>query len=147
MTTKHGWNTFDNYLRVHEKVLRTYSGHIFTQDPQYTISQITENYYEMKISRLDIQTEKGTRLLVKIEKDILIKQGARRKQAKTSGYSYHAVDKSTDRNLIRYCSPHFDHNNFHHKHDYRKNPPLLIKIREEDVPHVSEFFDELIDNF
>ena len=28
MKEKHGWNTFENYLRVHESVLKKYSSQI-----------------------------------------------------------------------------------------------------------------------
>ena len=143
---KHGFNTWENYLRVHEKVLKQYS--VFFVNPLvvYELNMSTENYYTLILERVELKTNEGKNIFVKIEKDIDVQAGVTRKIARTYRYSYNSW-KKTDRNnanFIRYCSPHLDHNQFHHKHDFTVTPPTITKIRNDDWPHVSEFFDELI---
>jgi hypothetical protein len=70
-----------------------------------------------------------------------------KKRAKTFNYSYNAWDPKTNKNLIRYCSPHLDHNKFHHKHDYTVDPDETNKIGNDEWPHVSEFLEEVLTNF
>ena len=144
---KHGPNTWENYLKVHERVLRDFSGNITTSDPQYKVKYITDNYYILELNRLEVLTLKGTKIFIKIEKDIYIKEGVRKKVAKLYAYSYHSWFKETNKNILRYCSPHEDHNKFHHRHDYTHDPMRTIKINEDEWPHVSEFLEEIIKNF
>jgi len=144
---KHDWNTFENYIRVHEKVLRDYSNYFFTQNPTYKEERVTDNYYTLELDRLGLITNKGTRVYIKVEKDIHVKAGARKPIAKLYEYSYHAWDSVSKRNLLRYCSPHEDHNRFHHRHDYSENPMITTQVADDEWPHVSEFFDELINSF
>lgn len=66
---KHGWNTWDNYLNVHEKVLKKYQGNFATSNPRYKIEYITENFYTLEIPRLDIITNQGNNISVKIYND------------------------------------------------------------------------------
>ena len=146
MKKKHDWNTWENYLRVHESVLKTYQANFLTQFPKYSIDEITDQYYQLKIDKLELITSKGTVILVNIEKDVEVQPGAKKKIARTVGYSYQAWIKGGN-NLIRYCSPHETHNKFHHKHDYVNQPNKLIPIAHDQWPHVNEFFDELIHNF
>lgn len=149
MREKHGWNTWENYLQVHERVLRDYSKHFQTSNPQYSIDQITENYYTISLDKLIVTTLTGNQVWVKIEKDVEVKKGVTKKVAKTYSYSYHSwrsKGKGAE-NLIRYCSPHEVHNKFHHKHVYKNNQQVTTKIEDDDWPHVSEFLDEIIENY
>jgi hypothetical protein len=147
---KHGWNNWDNYLSVHEKVLKNYSSNFLNTPIYYKIEKITENYFELKLDKLEVRTKQGNIILVKIEKDVVVQPGAKKKIAKTYTYSYHCWVNGPGgviNNLIRYCSPHDEHNKFHHKHDFTVKPPLLLKIAADSWPHVSEFFDEIISTF
>ena len=127
MVKKHGANTWENYLRVHEKVLKRYSGYFVNPSVTYAIERITENYYTLTIDRLELKTNQGVTLFVKIEKDVDVQAGVTRKIARTYGYSYNSWKKWElgITNLIRYCSPHHDHNRFHHKHDFTVTPPTI----------------------
>jgi hypothetical protein len=147
--TKYGRNTWDNYLKVHESVLKKYVKHFVSQNVTYKIEKITENYYTMEIERLEIKTHAQNTVWVKIEKDIDVQAGATRKIAKTHAYSYHCWIKNGEKkkDLIRYCGPHLDHNKFHHKHDFTKNPPSVTRIGDDEWPHVSDFFDEVLKSF
>lgn len=146
MKKKHGWNTWENYLRVHESVLKKYQTHFITQSPKYSVIRFTDQYYQLRIDKLELVTTKGTSIYINIEKDVEVQAGGSKDVARTVGYSYQAWIKG-GKNLIRYCSPHESHNKFHHKHDYQKDPINPIPINSDNWPHVNEFLDELIDNF
>ena len=62
MKEKHGWNTFENYLRVHESVLKKYSSHIVSQNPKYVLVKFTDHYCQLTLEKLEIQTLKHTHL-------------------------------------------------------------------------------------
>lgn len=147
MKEKHGWNTFENYLRVHESVLKKYSSHIVSQNPKYVLVKFTDHYCQLTLEKLEIQTLKNTRIYINIQKDIEVQPGARRPIARTEGFSYQAWFKGNGGNIIRYCSPHDSHNQFHHKHNYTKIPPEVLKIEAGKWPHVSEFLGEIIMNY
>lgn len=142
---KHGWNTLGNYLAIHKRVLEQYQSG--SSSPKiYTERKLTESYLTLDVNDVRITTKKGNTVKVKIEKDAEVRVLGKRPTVKTTDYSYHAsyVD---GRNIIRYCSAHPTHNKFHHKHDYiNKNVNPSVRIQPEDVPHVSEFLDELINN-
>ena len=143
---KHDWNTWENYLRVHENVLKKYQANFPNHTPKYAVVRVTDQYYIMKIEKLELVTNKGTSVQVNIEKDVEVQPGVRKPVARTVGYSYQAWIK-VGNSLIRYCSPHESHNQFHHKHDLTQTPAALIRIGNDDWPHVNEFFDELINNY
>ena len=72
------------------------------------------------------------------------------KKLKLLFYSYQAKRPSPDgRILIRYDSPHDDHNQFHHKHIFNKNGVELdvVELGSDEWPHVSEFLKEVITKF
>jgi hypothetical protein len=75
MKKKHDWNTWENYLRVHESVLRKYQSHFITQNPKYSISELTDQYYQLKLDKLELKTLKGTVITINIEKDIEVQPG------------------------------------------------------------------------
>ena len=83
MAMKHGFNTWENYLRVHEKVLKQYS--VFFVNPLvvYELNMITENYYTLILERVELKTNEGKNIFVKIEKDIDVQAGVTRKIART----------------------------------------------------------------
>lgn len=114
----------------------------------YKVSMHTERYYELECDKVLMRTYKGTTIRVDIRKDVLIEDYRGRLRAKTFAYSYSANLPNPDgRNLIRYCSPHEDHNKFHHKHDYTTNPTTVSKIGSDEYPHVNEFLHEVLESF
>lgn len=149
MAQKHGPNTWENYLRVHENVLRQYSKYFVNLPITYAIEKITANYYSLLIERLEVKTSNGNIVFIKLEKDVDVQPGVTRKIARTYGYSYNCWKKvgGLKTRLIRYCSPHLDHNKFHHKHDFTVNPSTVTKIGNDEWPHVSDFLDEVISKF
>lgn len=146
LKNKHGWNTLGNYLSIHRRVLEQYQAG--NPNPKiYNERRLTDSYLSLDVFDVRITSKKGNVIKVKIEKDAEVNTTGKRPTVKTTDYSYHAYYHD-GRNIIRYCSPHPDHNKFHHKHDYingKVNPP--VRIAAENVPHVSEFFDELINNY
>jgi hypothetical protein len=145
---KHGWNSWDNYWDIHEKILRIYSKYM--QAPKtYKLEKHTAQFYELSCEGIMITTFKQTLVRVDIRKEVEIDDSSpNRLRARTIGYSYSVNLPNPDgRNLIRYCSPHIDHNKFHHKHDFTKKPPQTIRIGDDEYPHVGEFLNEVLANF
>ncbi len=73
-----------------------------------------------------------------------------RKCCETVDYSYVAYDSATGRQLIGYHSPHLNlvakskpHHKHHHKHLYLANK-VIYPLRDTEIPHVSDFLEEVI---
>lgn len=144
---KHDWNWWANYLSIHEQILRFYSPYMTTVKT-YSILRHTERYYELRCEQIPMKTYKGTNIRVDLRKDILIEEQRGRLRAKTFGYSFNANLPNPDgRNLIRYCSPHDEHNQFHHKHNFTIDPPTITKIGDDEFPHVGDFLAEVLETF
>ena len=149
---KHGWNSFENYLSVHEKTLSVYSNR-FIFFKQYTLNKITEQYYELVLDKTRIITNSGNEISIEIRKEIEGDGGFARPRAKTISYRYCASKPNPDgRCIIRYDSPHDDalepgaaqHHKFHHKHDFRDGSKGIVLYQNDDWPHVSDFLFEVV---
>jgi hypothetical protein len=117
---KHDWNSWTDYLSVHERVLNRYvDSDRYVSGPKfYAVEKSTDQAYSLSLSQLILRADSGLNVEFKIEKDVEIDIEYARPRARTFAYSYHAlIPKPNARNLIRYCSPH-DHRPFHHKHVY-----------------------------
>lgn len=144
---KHGWNSWDGYLAVHEQVLRFYSRYMETPKT-YVIETVTDQFYILRCENIVFITYSGTKIRVDIRKRVLIAERHGRSMARTFGYSYNANRPNPDgRTLIRYDSPHEDHNQFHHKHDFTLNPPRIIELGDDNYPHVGDFLKEALESF
>lgn len=147
MKKKHDWNTLEHYLNIHEKVLRFYSKYFHFQK-NYRIERITNEYLRLECNGIELVTYKASVVRVHIEKDVEIERVGRREMARTFDYRYHAHFPA-GRNLIRYCGPHKDHRPYHHKHVYEPNKtePEVLRIADDEYPHVGEFFNEVLEKF
>ena len=148
---KHDWNSWENYLTVHEKTLRQYLGmrsHYISGPTDYSVKKWTPESYELNLRGLILRTNAGKSIEIKIEKSVELDTEYARPRARTFSYSYHALyAKPNARNLIRYCSPH-GHRPIHHKHVYHLNGTYdVIEVPERTWPHVSEFLDEVLSVF
>ena len=145
---KHGWNSWDNYWHIHEKVLRVYSKYMLAAKT-YRVVRHTEFYYELLCTNALFNSYNQNVVRIDIRKDVEIDSSVKAKlQARTIGYTYSANRPNPDgKNLIRYCSPHDDHNQYHHKHDFTVNPAQVHKIADDAWPHVGEFLHEVLLTF
>lgn len=146
---KHGWNSLENYLAVHESTLDRYISKHYVRGPsKYTVVKLTDQNIQIRLKNLILRTHSASEIEFKIEKTVELDIDYARPRARTFDHSYHAFrPKPLSRNLIRYCSPH-DHRPFHHKHLYKDDGSVdVIKIPEGVWPHVSEFFDEVLNAF
>ena len=152
---KHGWNSLTDYISIHEKTIRFYQK--FMETPRVYSYQInTEFDHELTCTGIIFHTYSGTRVRVDIEKGLEIDpSNPRRLRARTFDYTYSANIPNGPR-LIRYCSPHQDweeegtasHHAHHHKHDFTKNPKGDVTLlRQDEWPHVGEFFEEILGRF
>ncbi len=146
---KHDWNSWENYLNVHEKTLNQYLRQHFVAGPTvYTVIKWTPEFYELSLRGLILRTFNGNSVEIKVEKDVELDTEYARPRARTFGYSYHALWPKPDaRNLIRYCSPH-EHRPQHHKHIYRADGSYqVLDVARDSWPHVNEFLDEVLKSF
>ncbi|MBL7666056.1 MAG: hypothetical protein JNM93_13050 [Bacteriovoracaceae bacterium] len=146
---KHGANHLSNYLDIHRKVLAVYQEG--QETPRfYEEKFITQEYLQLTVDNVKIQTKRGNWIKIKIHKDIEVERIGKKPVAKVHGYTYHAryADEKMGGNILRYCSEH-QHRPYHHKHIYKKDGKDFetIEIANDEFPHVNEFFDELIENY
>ena len=149
MSQKHDWNSWENYLAVHEKTLNNYIKKYYVSGPQvYFVNKLTDQNIELTIRNLILRSQNGNEIEFKIEKTVELDIGYKRPRARTFDYSYHALrPRPLGLNLIRYCSPH-DHRPFHHKHVYDDEGKLeTVEVPDGAWPHVSEFFDEVLGRY
>lgn len=139
---KHDWNNYNNYIIVHERVLRDYAGH-FINNPVYDLEQVTSQMLDMRVTILLHHKH----LKIEIEKTVEIQELGRLKVARTYAYSYNVSDSIG--NFFRYYSPHPSHRAYHHKHVYdeitrdeKHSSPFVVG--EDDYPHVNEVIDEAL---
>lgn len=134
MAGKHGWNDLENYLHVLERVL---SDHPFVIDHSLTIETSPEG------GRICGEVSCHEKVVLSVTKYYVVRAVRRRKQARTSDYSYHARTKR-GRDLLRYDSaPHYPHHpTSHHKHSFKSGRETVTHVGE-NWPHLSEVFDEL----
>jgi hypothetical protein len=145
---KHDWNSWTDYLAIHERVLNQYveSDRYISGPKSYTVEKSTDQAYSLSLYQLILKADSGAPIEIKIEKDVEIDIEYARPKARTFAYSYHAlIPKPNARNLIRYCSPH-DHRPHHHKHVYDLSGGFLaFPVPEGSWPHVNEFIDEVLE--
>lgn len=150
---KHGWNSFENYIGVHEKTLRFYEKYMESVRT-YSHSNDTEFDYKLRCEGIFFHTYHGTRIRVDLAKDLEIDPtNPKRRRARVERYTYSANLPGRGP-LIRYCSPHdrwelegsAPHHRFHHKHDFTSGQEVITKTGD-NWPHVGEFLEEVLKSF
>lgn len=149
---KHDWASLQTYLNAHERVLNTYARYM-DRPRQYDQTMVTPNYLLLECTGIQFTTYNGNRVRVDITKDVEIDDtNPKRPMVRTVGYSYNA-NRPGQGNLIRYDSPDPPaqlgpgsppHHFFHHKHDWTSGQEQIIRIGDDDWPHVDEFFHEVL---
>ncbi len=152
MKLKHDWNTLENYLSVHDRVLRQYSKHMVTVKT-YIHRKLTPFFLILRAENIVIRTTKGNSIRVDIRKNVEIDpSNKKRPRARTYDYTYSASIPGGSK-LFRYCSPHGDvksnlpdHHKFHHKHVYDGDRETIERIDDDKWPHVNEFLQEVLES-
>ena len=152
---KHDWASLQTYLNAHDRVLSHYAK--FMDFPrQYLHTRVTPNYLVLKCENMLLTTYNGNKVRVDISKDVEIDDSnPKRERALTFGYSYNANRPGVG-NLIRFDSPDPPaaitpstpyHHHFHHKHEWPNGVEQILKIADDEWPHVDEFLHEVLSNF
>jgi hypothetical protein len=138
---KHDWNNLQNYIFVHDKILRQYAS-CFSNQPQYNPYRSTP--YVLELSTVLRFHHKNLKLEIDKVAEVQV-FGKGRESARTYSYTYNVSDSIG--NFFRYCSPH-DHRPYHHKHTYDSITRVQIhppqKIGDDDYPHIDQVIDELL---
>jgi hypothetical protein len=160
--SKHDWNDYQNYIDVHDRVLRFFSCYmtpVKTYSSEWPFAD--KLYLILELNNVQFTTARGTVAGLVIEKHVIIRRAPYPKpQAKTWSYKYHAYDSTTGIGLLRYCSPDRDagnpgnhggtnHHAVHHRHDFSRYgcDPIagdVTPVDSEKVPHVGDFLNELL---
>jgi hypothetical protein len=137
----HGWNSLQNYLKVHERRLDDLRGHYVLDD---TLEKTFPAPDVMEI-RGRIGCKHG--LFVDVRKTLEIND---RDQVRTVTYRYHAgIEGSDDRAIFRYDNvhSHAGHEDEHHKHRFCPRtwqeivPPEWVGY--DGWPHLNQVIEEL----
>lgn len=109
---KHGPNRLSSFLDIHAAVMSRYIDEAFVLEDELVIDPLGDNVIE--ISGL-IRCAGG--VVITVYKYIDIVRQEPEVWVRTSAYSYNASLAGRG-NIFRYCSPHLDHNKFHHRHNF-----------------------------
>lgn len=150
---RHGWRSLQNYLDVHDQVIRSYHRHM-SPPKVYEQKWFTPQWLHLSCFPIFLTTYRGSQVRIDIRIDVEVDDNFARPQARTFDYTFSAnlPGKTT---LIRYCSPHPDpetgaapgHHNHHHRHDFTSGKEIITLLDEEARPFVGEFFEEVMNNF
>ena len=67
---KHDWNSWEDYLSVHETTLNKYINTRHVAGPrQYTINKLTDQNIQLSIEGLILKSDLGVEIQIKIEKN------------------------------------------------------------------------------
>jgi hypothetical protein len=145
---KHGWNSTQHYLDIHESILLDYTTKYADDIYSYDIKVFSDRIILTCEKILMIGTASGIAVRCDIVKSAELDYT--RTRARTLTYSYNA-NIPRGNVLFRYCSPDpgksldpKNHHTFHHKHDFSSGKEIITQSSQTDWYHVQEFFDEVL---
>ncbi len=142
MPDRHDWNSWDNYLRVHESFLNSRGHFIERNDLDYIFSEYVVLWKGVLYCRDTIE--------IHVTKSQSVRFRSGRPEVRTDSYSYHAQKRTDDGviKLMRYDNAHIHpgHPTIHHRHRYddEGNEIFPVECIGEDWPTLGDFIDEII---
>lgn len=137
---KHAPIRLTKYLEIHEKAIRDLQGRGFLLDADLEISAQGNDFLTMGGTLYCA----GNQIKVQILKQICL--SGDEPLAQTGQYAYTAVLSGIG-NIIRYDSPHMDHNRFHHAHKYDvlngDKEGTIDELSEDQRPTLAQMVDDL----
>lgn len=139
---RHGPNRLSNYVAVHDNVMQQFlrGGFVVSEDLAFTA---VEGALELEGR---VQCTAG--IHIDVRKRIAVLEGAGAGAlVRTVAYSYNAAVQGLG-NILRYDSPHPDHNREHHVHRYDvlngdRAGTVDFIYDEDDVPTLGEVLTEV----
>jgi hypothetical protein len=141
MSSKHGANSWDDYLNVHRSRLADFAGH-FVVDDQLTYARTLTQVYWQGV----LVCTGGIEIHVHKRQSIEMRGG--RPWVQTTDYSYQVVRRDGERSIsmFRYDnSAHHDHPDPHHRHRYDANGLEMLPPQHTGVkgwPTLGEVIEE-----
>lgn len=138
---KHGPNRLDNYTQIHDTCMQRFlrDGFIIAEALRF---ENLGNGYIAIVGTIDCMGG----VVLEVDKLLAIQEGEGADAlVQTVIYTYHA-HVAGQGNILRYDSPHPDHNQFHHVHRYKFDGDGADHVTEltwEDVPTLAEVVEEL----
>jgi hypothetical protein len=144
MPDRHDWNNWDNYLNVHDSFLNSRGHFIEMNDLDFIFSSSAVFWEGVLYCRDGIE--------IHVTKAQAVQFRGGRAEVKTESYSYHALKRTDEGDIIqmlRYdnAHPHPNHLTGHHKHifDAEGNEILpVLHVGVEGWPTLGAFIDEVI---
>lgn len=127
MSDRHGPNSWDSYLAVHQERIEDFRGHFIIEDRLGYVRTESVVQWEGELICVD-----GIEIHVRKRQAVSIRAG--RPWVQTVDYSYQVLRRQGDevRNLFRYDnSAHHDQPDPHHRHEYDEDgnerlPPVHV---------------------
>ena len=108
---KHGWHEISGYFQVHDTVISKCQASGFVETDGLKVEDYGDGFIVMSGSL-------GCGCLrLEVTKSLEVREERGAKFVRTVAYSYN-VSLSQTGCVLRYCSPHADHNQHHHKHTF-----------------------------
>jgi hypothetical protein len=150
---RHGSRPLQNYLDVHDKVIRSYHRHM-NPPMVYSLKWLTPQWLHLSSFPIFMTTYRSTVVRVDLRIDAEVDDTTARLQTRTFDYTF-SVSLPGKGPLIRYCSPHPDpetiaapgHHAHHHRHDFTSGKEKITLLTAESRPYVGEFLDEVMNTF
>lgn len=114
MSAKHGPNSWDDYLSVHNSRLADFQGHFVLEDRLPFVRTLSQVYWEGVLECVD-----GLEIHVRKRQTVAIRAG--RPWVQTVDYSYHVLRRQGAKSIsvFRYDNAaHHEHADPHHRHTY-----------------------------
>jgi hypothetical protein len=140
---KHGPNRLSSYREIHETVMQQFLRGGFVRSENLSFNDLGDGFIEMEGV---IECDGGIYIEVRKRIEILDGDGADA-LVQTVDYSYNAAIRGVG-NILRYDSPHPDHNREHHVHRFdvfagvERRPPIFI-LDESARPTLGEVIEEV----
>jgi hypothetical protein len=145
---RHGWNSIENYLHVHDRRISDFMAEGFVRH-----DGLVREWLEADTIVITGRIHCAHGLFVDVEKYLAVRKlRSGGLQVKTESYSYHAgIEGTRERSLFRYDNAHVytreRHLDAHHKHrfDHRNWREIVPPqwVGQERWPHLSEVLEEL----
>ena len=134
----HGPNSFSNYFEVHQRVMRDCVTRGFV---------LSDNVVAIALGNGNLLMEGPIECLgdidITIEKILEVTGQAKRRSIRTVEYHYNAHVRGLG-NILRYDSPHPDHNQFHHAHRFDVfNGDRDGQVSKCEWPHIGAVIGEV----
>lgn len=144
MSSKHGPNSWDDYLKVHQRRIEDFRGHFIIEDRLTPARTATQVLWEGELI-----CQGGIEIHVRKRQSVVERSG--RPWVQTADYSYQVLrrDGTETLNMFRYDNAdHHQHSDSHHRHAFDANGieiAPVVHVGEASWPTLGDVIEEAHD--